>query len=109
MGNDVTLVCTITSTPSYNEVKWGKGMHGIPTEVVIDSNKYTGSTVNTPSLTIHSADSSDVGYYTCYGSNRVGTGQSQEVHLDVVGSMLLKHILNCFVLNKMKKQKYHTV
>jgi hypothetical protein len=87
MGNDVTLVCTITSIPSYNEVKWDKGMHGIPTEVVIDSNKYTGSTVNTPSLTIHSADSSDVGYYTCYGTNSVGTGQSQEVHLDVVGCM----------------------
>ena len=109
MGNDVTLVCIITSTLSYTEVKWVKAVNNVRKEVVIDGRKYSGSTVNSPSLTIHRVDSSDVGYYTCYGSNRVGTGQSQKVHLDVVGSMLLKHILNCFVLNKMKKQKYHTV
>ena len=64
-------------------------MNNVPTDVVIDG-MYSGSTVNSPSLTIHSVDSADVGFYTCYGTNRVGTGQSQEVHLDVVGSMLLK-------------------
>jgi hypothetical protein len=43
----------------------------VPTDIVIDGSKYSGSTVNSPSLTIHRVDSSDVGYYTCYGSNRV--------------------------------------
>jgi hypothetical protein len=96
MGNDVTLVCIITSTLSYTEVKWVKAVNNVRKGVVIDGSKYSGSTVNSPSLTIHRVDSSDVGYYTCYGSNSVGTGQSQEVHLDVVGSMLLKQILSCF-------------
>jgi hypothetical protein len=68
-------------------------VNNVRKEVVIDGRKYSGSTVNSPSLTIHRVDSSDVGYYTCYGSNRVGTGQSQEVHLDVVGSMLRVEVI----------------
>jgi len=90
IGRQITLVCTITSTPPHTHVKWVKTVNNVPTDVVIDGRKYSGSTVNSPSLTIHSVDSSDVGLYTCYGTNRVGTGQSQEVHIDVVGSMLLK-------------------
>jgi len=98
MGNDVTLVCTITSTPSYTEVKWVKAVNKVPTDIVIDGSKYSGSTVNSPSLTIHRVDSSDVGCYTCCGTNSVGTGQSHAVSLvvNVVGSMLLKQILSCF-------------
>jgi hypothetical protein len=87
MGRQITLVSTITSTPLHTHVKWVKAVNNVRTDIVIDGSKYSGSTVNSPSLTIHRVDSSDDGYYTCYGSNRVGTGQSQEVHLDVVGCM----------------------
>jgi hypothetical protein len=38
-----------------------------------NTNKYSGSTTTTPSLTIFSVQQSDVGTYTCYGSNSVGT------------------------------------
>jgi hypothetical protein len=50
-------------------------------------NKYSGSTVNTPSLTVNSAEISDEGNYICTATNSIGTGQSSQTFLDVVGSM----------------------
>jgi hypothetical protein len=51
-------------------------------------NKYSGSTVSTPSLTITNAQNSDEGNYVCYATNLAGTGSSSQTFLDVVGSKL---------------------
>lgn len=52
------------------------------------NNKYGGSTVSSPSLTISNAVVADEGYYVCYAENSVGTGQSSQTFLDVIGSKL---------------------
>lgn len=52
----------------------------------VSTTKYSGSTVGEPSLTINNANSNDETFYICYASNSVGTGQSSQTYLDVVGS-----------------------
>lgn len=55
-------------------------------DVGANSNRYGGSTVNSPSLIISNAVTSDEGFYVCYATNSVGTGQSSQTYLDVAGS-----------------------
>jgi hypothetical protein len=93
VGNSITLTCTVTSNPTHTSVKWVRVLNNVNTDIAINNNKYSGSTVNTPSLTISSADNSDGGYYTCYATNSIGTGQSQNTFLNVVGSKYKLQIL----------------
>ena len=83
----MTLTCTVTSNPAHTSVKWVRVLNNVNTDIVVtNNNKYSGATVNGPSLTINNAVSSDGGYYTCYATNSIGTGQSQSTFLNVVGS-----------------------
>jgi hypothetical protein len=50
------------------------------------TSKKVCSTVQSPSLVISNAAGTDEGLYICMASNSVGTGQSQQTFLDVVGS-----------------------
>ena len=87
-GNTVTLVCTVTSNLAITNVQWQRNVNGGITTITsnTNTNKYSGSTTTTPSLTIFNAASSDVGTYTCFASNNVGTGQSTTTTLSVTGS-----------------------
>jgi hypothetical protein len=85
-GNTVTLTCTVTSTPLHTSVYWRKIQGGQRVNVDMTSSKYSGSTVNTPSLTISDTDNNDETFYICYASNIIGTGQSSQTYLDVLGS-----------------------
>ena len=89
-GNTVTLVCTVSSNLPVTSVQWQRNIGGSITTINsnTNTNKYSGSTTTTPSLTIFSVQQSDVGTYTCYGSNSVGTGQSSTT-LSVTGSMYI--------------------
>ena len=94
-GNTVTLVCTVSSNLPITNVYWQRNIGGsITTITTTNTNKYSGSTTTTPSLTIFSVQQSDVGTYTCYGSNSVGTDQSSTT-LSVTGSMYFD---SCHVL-----------
>lgn len=96
-GNSVQLVCTVTATPTHSQVYWTKLQSG--QEVTINtanSAKYSGSTVNNPSLTINNADLSDETFYVCKASNSVGLGQSQQTYVDVSGSMIMFYSLRLF-------------
>jgi hypothetical protein len=90
-GNTVTLVCTVSSNLAITSVQWQRNVGGTITTITssTNTNKYSGSTTTTPSLTIFSAQQSDVGTYTCFASNSVGTGQSTTTTLSVTvtGSM----------------------
>jgi hypothetical protein len=92
-GNTVTLVCTVTSNLPITNVYWQRNNGGSGTTITTtNTNKYSGSTTTTPSLTIFSVQQSDVGTYTCYGSNSVGTDQSSTT-LSVTGGI---YFIGCY-------------
>ncbi|CAC5377805.1 unnamed protein product [Mytilus coruscus] len=88
IGQQLTLPCTVTGTPTQTNVFWMKVVNGVQTNVVINGNsRYTGGTTATPSLTITNAQSSDEGTYVCHATNIVGTSNSQNTFLDVIGGV----------------------
>jgi hypothetical protein len=52
----------------------------------MDTNKYSGVSLGNPSLTIINANEADSAVYKCYGTNLVGTAESQQTQLSVIGS-----------------------
>ncbi|XP_052103233.1 hemicentin-1-like [Mytilus californianus] len=88
-GNSAVLVCSVTANPAHTIVYWRKIKNGVSTDidVVNSNNKYSGSTVSNPSLQIYNADLNDEANYVCFASNSVGTGQSSQTFLDVIGDI----------------------
>lgn len=88
VGSSITLGCSVVANPAHYQVYWTKTSGGQTTniEVVNSGGKYSGSTVNSPSLTITNAAISDDATYVCFATNSIGTGQSTSTSLDVVGS-----------------------
>ena len=75
----------MSANPLQTVVFWQRIVNGQPTSINFNSNKYSGSTVSNPSLTIFSTVSEDIGVYRCLATNVVGTGQSQDTTLTVDG------------------------
>ena len=91
LSNTITLDCQVDATPRETVVFWHRVINGQLTNIDLgtnNNNKYSGSTVSTPSLTITNAQNSDKGNYVCYVTNLAGTGSSNQTFLDVVGSKL---------------------
>ena len=89
IGASRTLECTVTASPTHNNVYWQRNINGVSTTITINNNKYSGSTVSNPSLTINNADNNDEGFYICFATNSVGLGQSANTFLDVLGSKFI--------------------
>jgi hypothetical protein len=86
VGNSVVINCVVTAEPQETAIVWQKVINGVRTTLSISSNnRYSGGTVNTPSLTIGNVQDSDEGLYICQATNSVGTGSSNQVSLDVIG------------------------
>ena len=86
IGQQVTITCTVSGTPTQTSVSWRKIVNGVQTNVNINGNsRYSGGTTNSPSLTITNAELADEGSYICYATNSVGTSNSQTTVLDVTG------------------------
>ncbi|GFO02841.1 titin [Plakobranchus ocellatus] len=81
-SSQLTLTCTVTSSPAPTSVAWLKG--GVTLVTSNNPSKYQGGTVVNPSLTIRNVERSDAGAYTCVVTNSVGTGSSGAVQLNVV-------------------------
>lgn len=87
-GQSVQLVCSVRSMPIHTQLYWTRIQNGLPVTIsMTNTTKYSGSTVSNPSLTISNVDQNDETYYICYATNTVGTGQSQQTYVDVIGSM----------------------
>lgn len=86
IGSSRTLECTVTANPTHTNVYWQRNVAGQLTQITIDNVKYSGSTVGNPSLTVNNAENNDEGFYICFATNSVGTGQSANTYLDVIGS-----------------------
>lgn len=98
-GQTITLTCTVTSNPVHTVVYWQKIQNGQPTNInVVSSNKYSGSTVNTPSLTINNVVLSDEASYVCFATNGVGTGQSSQTTVDVAGGKEIFYMIRIYVI-----------
>lgn len=86
-ADPVTLECRITGAPSATRVYWTFSQQGESAiEISTSSGKYSGSTVNNPSLTISNTDLTDEGTYYCWAVNAFDTTQSNPTTLDVIGS-----------------------
>ncbi|OWF41783.1 basement membrane-specific heparan sulfate proteoglycan core protein-like [Mizuhopecten yessoensis] len=85
-GNSITLGCTVSADPTHTSVFWQLNINGITQNITIDGVNYSGSTVNSPSLTVLHANTGDSGTYTCFATNSLGTGQSSQTTLTVTGS-----------------------
>ena len=68
-GQSVTIECQSEARPAVTSVKWKKGQDVIQ---VTGDNRFSGGSVQTPSLTIDPVVRTDVGEYTCWMSNGVG-------------------------------------
>ncbi|VDI42627.1 Hypothetical predicted protein, partial [Mytilus galloprovincialis] len=75
-GQNQTISCTVTGIPPATSIIWEFTPNGGTYSRHIlgdDSNgKYTGGSVNNPSLTITNCQPSDAGSYKCYALNTVG-------------------------------------
>ncbi|XP_069133121.1 mucin-22-like isoform X4 [Argopecten irradians] len=75
-GTSISLVCTVSADPTHTTVFWRRDVGSGTESLTIDNVNYSGSQVNTPSLTVISTEIADSGTYTCFATNAVGTGQS---------------------------------
>ncbi|XP_052092726.1 titin-like isoform X2 [Mytilus californianus] len=82
-GRTTTISCNInvSSSAPVTKLTWLKDARKI--QLASHSSKYTGGSIQTPSLTIHNIDEQDKASYSCKAKNIVGTGQSRVVQLDV--------------------------
>lgn len=85
IGSSINLVCTVQANPTHTSVTWQKIVNGATTTVQV-SGRFSGASVSSPTLTISGAVLSDEGYYVCMATNSVGSGQSSQTFLDVIGS-----------------------
>ena len=99
----VTIVCQSEARPTVSSVTWMKG------QVVIRVvNRFSGGSVQTPSLTIYPVARTDVGDYTCQMSNDVGHS-SKSIQLRVWCKYLISVILivsvvcQCWRCHKIEK------
>lgn len=86
VGNTITLQCTVNANPIATSVTWQQYINNVATNINMSSGRYGGSSVASPSLIISNTVISDEGFYICTATNSVGTGQSQQTFLDVIGS-----------------------
>lgn len=77
------------AAPQHTTVFWKKVQGGQEVDIDMNTAKYSGSTVNQPSITIANTDMNDETFYICFASNSVGTGQSSQTYVDVLGSMYI--------------------
>lgn len=97
LSSTFTLDCTYTSSSSsIEDVYWSKidvnGYSSFINETNI--NKYSGSTLNKPSLTIMNIDNSDLGKYWCYAKSSTGEiGISSQITLSLPAGSAIGNFL----------------
>ena len=84
----ITISCELRSCPKPTKLLWYKCIDGDRKLVITSGSfKYSGGTLDVPSLTITSVDDNDAGHYVCCGGNRFGDVNSEKVYLKVEGGI----------------------
>ena len=79
-------MCTVVANVYWRRIE----TNGQVTDIAIDNSKYQGATVADSSLTITNVQLADRLNYICFPTNSVGTGQSSQTYLNVIGSKFIK-------------------
>lgn len=86
LGDPVTITCVVTANPGATQIRWKFITNNAESVIDINNNnRYTGGTVQTPSLTISPVEEVDRGSYKCEATNAEGTASSSPVFLNTVG------------------------
>ncbi|CAC5384057.1 HMCN [Mytilus coruscus] len=84
-GENITLPCSVLSTPLQTNVYWEKTVDDRDTFIYSGTPGTYGISLSSPSLTIDSVVKSDNGNYTCIAINFLGITQSMTSSLTVLG------------------------
>ena len=86
---DVVLHCEVQFSSSVEYLYW---QHDYLNITVDNNARYSGGTIDSPSLTIQNVIYDDTGYYTCNAVSQSGTGTSLLINLTVVGDGVGKFV-----------------
>ena len=98
----ITLQCSVSGSSTLLSVQWFKIKLESSQLINVNDNhgKYSESTTNNPSLSIHQISKSvDESSYICSAKNIAGWKNSSSVLLNVTGIIILFNILHCKKLN----------
>jgi hypothetical protein len=85
-GKTIRLECSHVSNPEPIRSFWKKnGVDITMHEINSVANKYNGSTLSEPSLTIFNTDLSDSGIYECGFENAIGIGYGSSIQVVIRG------------------------
>ena len=113
----VTIQCRISGSPGATSVGWKKmslnGQTSNNIDAVNSNGKYAiASSTTNPDLTINNINFGDDANYVCFATNLVGTRDSGNARVDVIGCKLnmnaLFYLLFYYLLCK-KKSIYHLI
>ncbi|XP_052102925.1 hemicentin-1-like [Mytilus californianus] len=85
-----TIECNISGKPSPFTIQWTKKKHGEEIAIMPLLEKYSGGTVEYPSLTIKCFMIDDEGIYVCRATNEAGVGVSNESQLTYLEKPMVK-------------------
>lgn len=101
-GLTVTLVCNFNANPPAQSVQWIKLPHNTDASIHINvtkhDTKYNGSSIHSPSISIHNVQEADEANYLCQVTNAIGTGSSIEIDLVVDGGGKVVNILKYIMI-----------
>lgn len=80
-GNQAAILCTIVSPLGILSVNWTLG----GTNLDLSQGKYEGIVHGNHTLRINNFQSDDSGNYRCLAATAMGTGESQEIQIQVIG------------------------
>ncbi|CAG2194008.1 unnamed protein product [Mytilus edulis] len=88
-GSQVIINCNIVSaSPAATQVYWQRSSNNQILRIDNGDQGYQGSTTSTPSLTINFVTTDNAGVYTCFATNAVGTGTSNQGTVILTGGDL---------------------
>ncbi|XP_025101325.1 hemicentin-1-like isoform X2 [Pomacea canaliculata] len=87
VGTSLTVTCTLDAKPAVSSVSWWRinstdGSKSLISLTAI-AGRYSGGTTTTPSLTINNLTAADAGFYRCGADNDVGSGEGDNVEVQV--------------------------
>ena len=88
-GSQATILCSMESPFGFGIVSINWTLDG--NNVNLNSVKYDGNILGTHTLKIHDFQSGDSGRYRCIAANAMGTGQSEEIELQMIGKSKQKN------------------